>query len=355
MESVFQVNTVYQLFITINMRLHHIPEGIVDIIISDHTPALKTYIQGLQKSGLFRNVFYIKSLEFNNYFWGIPNEQKSLVFQNSTSALRRVYAEPTCDYGRYSALYTANMDAYTKFVHKNYPQVEIFQIEDGASVCSTDWKKITEKWNYIDGFNTIYDDIKKLYLYSPDLMGFHYPAPMEKLPKVNKEPETIHIFNDIFQYTPIDFPRFVFVEQSFQVDQIKNNDLAFLQATFDIVGYENLYIKPHPRNTIHRPFAYGLSPRKADSVPFELMLLNNVRDDTVYITVDSGSLISPRVIFEEDVLTILLYKAITGKSHIHGANEFSDYMDKFVEQYKSPQLLIPGSLEEYRCILLHLK
>ena len=162
------------------------------------------------------------------------------------------------------------------------------------------------------------------------------------------------MYNDIFQYKKVNFPRFTFIEQSFQVDGIYNNDLEFMQATFDIVGYRNLYIKPHPRNTINRPFAFGLSKCIDDSVPFELMLLNCSNTDSVFITVDSGSLISSRVIFNSDIKTIFLYKAITGKTHIHGSGEFTEYMNKFTEKYASPNLMIPGSIEEYRCILHHL-
>ena len=353
MRAVFQINTVYQLFIAINMCLHHIPDGIIDIIVSDHTPALKKFIPTLKNSGLFHQVFWVESLVFNHYFWGIPNNQKAEVFYN-TNALKRVKIEPACDYSQYDALYTANLDAYTKFLHKAYPRMSIYQIEDGASVCSTNWKAISSKWNYIDGFNNIYDDVKNLYLYSPEFMRFQYPAPLKKLPNIAKTKEVIDLYNYIFQYIPIEFPRFVFIEQSFQADNIKNNDLDFLYSTFDIVGYQNLYVKPHPRNTVNRPFFYGLCASKDDSVPFELMLLNNKRDDVVYITVDSGSLISTRVIFEENVMTIFLYNAIIGKSHIHGADDFFHYMEQFVEYYQSPKLLVPGSLEEYKCELIHL-
>lgn len=339
------------------MKLHHIPDEPTDIIVSDHTPVLKSYVQNLRDCKLFERVFYVKSLEFNGFFWGLPNEAKPEAFQRCQENLKRVSSEPRIDYGVYDRLYTANLDAYTKFLHKQYPELEICQIEDGAAICAVDWETITKKWDYIEGFNKIYHDIKELYLYSPDLMGFQYPAPMIKLPGIERTPEVVQLFNMVFQYQPVEFPRFVFIEQSYQADKIKNNDLAFLQATFDIVGYENLYIKPHPRNTIHRPFAYGLSRKMDDSIPFELMVLNNQyssRDDLVYITVDSGSLISTRMIFEDGRKMIFLYKAISGPTRPHGGKEFSEYMDRFVEKYADENLFAPGSLEEYRCILKHL-
>lgn len=357
MRAAFQINTVYQLFITINMKLHNIPDGPTDIIVSDHTPALKTFVENLKKCGLFEKVFYVRSLEFNSFFWGLPNEAKPDAFRRCHESLKRVSSEPHIDYGIYDRLYTANLDAYTKFIHKEYPKMEICQIEDGAAICAVDWQTITKRWNYIEDFNKIYCDVKELYLYSPDLMGFQYPAPMIKLPGIERAPEVVQLFNMVFHYQPIEFPRFVFIEQSYQADKIKNNDLAFLQSAFDIVGYENLYIKPHPRNTIHRPFSYGLSKKMDDSIPFELMVLNNQyssRGDLVYMTVDSGALISARMIFEDNRKMIFLYKAISGPTRAHGGKEFSEYMDRFIEKYADENLFAPGSLEEYRCILTHL-
>lgn len=356
MKSLFIINTVYQLFIAINMRLHSIPDNTADLVVSDHTPGLKKYIDTLKESDLFDSIFYLKSLEVDKYFWGVPNDGKNDTFANSKSILKRTFSEPTLQYNIYDTIYTANFDAYIKMVHKMYPNIRICQIEDGAAICAIDWKSIQNKWNYIEGFNDIYDKVEELWLYSPDLMGYKCSAQLMKLPTILQDAATIKIFNDIFKYSPIEFPRFVFVEQSFEVDGIKNNDLEFMQLTFDIVGYDNLYIKPHPRNTIHRPFAFGLSKKLDDSVPFELMLLNNNNySDSIYITVDSGSLISTRVIFEQDSAAVFLYKAISGKSHTHGNDSFIQYMNRFVEKYASKNLFVPGSLEEYRYILTHLK
>ena len=343
------------MFITINMRLNGLPEGKVDLVVSDHTPILKSYITNLADSGLFENIYYIKSLEFNNYFWGVPNEKKMDAFFNCTSKLKRALTLPAINYGEYDNLYTANLDAYTKCLYKKFPNLNIYQIEDGAASCSTDWKKISQRWNYIEGFNKIYDDVKALYLYSPDLMCFESSIPKIQLPKIHRSVEVIELFNKIFDYKKVDFPKFVFVEQSFQVDNIKNNDLEFMQITMDTVGYHNLYVKTHPRNTINRSFVYGLSKMRNEIVPFELMLLNCEKNNSVFITIDSGSLISPRVIFDDDIKTILLYKAVIGKTHNHNNKEFSIYMDKFCNKYKSPNLMIPYSLKEYICMLTHLR
>ena len=167
MKSLIQVNTVYQLFIMINMRLHKEPEGIVDIALSDHTPVLKEYIPGLKESGLFRNVYYMESLKFNNRFWKTKNNNKAALYNHAKKSIAQTLEESKIFYPQYDYLYIANLDAYTKFLHKVFPDLKIIQFEDGAATCSTDWKTISSGWDYIKGFNSIYDAVEGLYLYSP--------------------------------------------------------------------------------------------------------------------------------------------------------------------------------------------
>ena len=245
-----------------------------------------------------------------------------------------------------------------KFVHKTYTHLNFYIIEDGAGVCVSDWKTVSEKWNYIRGFNKIYDDVKGLYLYTPDLMCVELGYEMHVLPKVDKDdPKLVAFYNKIFDYdADYKFPDFVFVEQSFPVDRIKNNDFDFMRSTSNIVGYENLFIKIHPRNRTNRSFSYGLSKPIECAWPFEVMLLNCNDEKKTFITVNSGSLISSRVLFQQEIRTIFLYKAVTGAIHYpHSTKIFTEYMDKFAEKYKSTNLIVPQTLEQYEDILMLIK
>ncbi len=357
MKSVFQINTVYQLFITINMRLHNIPCGQSDLIVTDHTPALITYIEGLKRSNLFENVFYVKSLEFNKWFWSIHNDNKDKAFYDAENALDRVLTDTGINYNNYDYIYLANLDAYSKFVYKVYNQLKICLIEDGASICTNDWKKACEKWNYIKGFNQVYEDIEKLYLYSPELMCVNLGYKMEKLPKIPKDnAEILELYNNIFSYdTSFKFPKFVFLEEPFAADNIKNNDLELMAIISEQVGYDNFFIKTHPRNIENRSQKLGLGKQGETPWPFELMLMNNMKEDITYITIDSGALISTRAIFEEDVKTMFLYKIVKGDTRNIAKKEFIQYMDKFCELYKSKNLLVPYSEYEFKEMLMCLK
>lgn len=357
MYSVFQINTVYQLFITINMRINNFPEGKVDLILTDHTPVLKSYIKNLSQSRLFNEIFYCKSLEFNKEFWETDNNQKKAFYDDYINKINNVDMMPHINYKKYEHLYVANLDAYTKFIYKKFPHLNIHLIEDGASICTNDWKSATQKWDYLGDFNQIYNSVEDAYLYSPELMCVDLGCELKKLPKINKNDKNIvNLYNNIFSYEK-DFklPRFVFVEEPFFADNIKNNDLELMKIISEEVGYNNFFIKTHPRNIVNRSYRLGLAKQKETPWPFELILMNSKNNDTEYITIDSGSLISSRAVFDDDIPTMFLYKIVEGPTRNIAAKEFIDYMDKFCELYSSNNLLVPRSKHELQIMLKHLK
>ena len=108
-------------------------------------------------------------------------------------------------------------------------------------------------------------------------------------------------------------------------------------------------MKAHPRNTVNQPFRLGYSKQRDSNFPFELVLLNHDIEESTFITVSSGSLISPWVIFDIKPSTIFLYKAIQGPINLPLMNEaFVEYMDKFTAKYACNKMLVPRSFNEFR-------
>lgn len=358
MKVLFSVNTVYQLMMAINMRMNNIPEGEVDIVVSDHTSSLHNFLENLKKSNLFSKVYYHESLKFNNYFWSLKTDKdKADAYADSKNQIAETETNSGIDFGSYTDIYLANIDAYFKFVRNSYPNLAFTVFEDGAGTCAVNWKEKSKRWDFIKNFNTVYDEIKGLYIYSPELMCVELGWPIHVLPKIdNGNKNVVDVFNKIFGFDPksITLPKVVFVEQAFQVDKIKNNDMDFIQATYDVVGFDNLYIKTHPRNTVNRPFQQGVTKQFDIKIPFELLLLNCNIKNTIFVTVSSGSLISPWVIFDQQIITIFLYKAIKGGINMPTIDKFKMYLDKLVEKYKCKNLYVPESLSEYKHILKNL-
>ncbi len=353
MNILFQINTVYQLLTAINLKLHDVPEkGSTGIIVTDHTPLLREYVGFIKKCRLFDHVFYIGSQDFNKYFWSLDNEIKPEVFKDAENSLKQIICENIDLYRKYDVLVLSNLDAYTKFIYSLYPHLRIYIMEDGAGTYTTDWKTITKKWDYIDGFNKAYNDIKAIYLYDPSLMQFNVCHKLEIIPKLYNSDTVINLINNVFGYdTNFEIPRFVFCEEPFQVDNIKNNDLDLISLISDKVGSGQLMIKTHPRNTINRTAALGLGIQKETPWPFEVLLLNNKETDSTFITVTSGSLISPRMLMDISPKTIFLYRLIKGDTHNFGEKEFKCFLNSYVERYKGKNMMAPGSLYELNLLL----
>lgn len=350
MTTILFANTVYQLFLAINMRIQNVIEGEMDLVISNHTPSLCSYRQGLEQSRLFRKVFYVESLEYVKKFWKIPKEKQTEAFWTLSKTASH---HAGIDYGQYDILFTANFNPYINGLYAQNHHLEVCFYEDGASVCAVDWRKDFQKYKKIPGFFDIFDHVAGLYINSPELMCVNLEWPIVQLPKIPRENEELRrYYNQIFGYDgSFHFPPFLFVEQSFPADQVINNDLDFIRAASEAVGYENFLVKPHPRNTVKRSVELGYSQNSTCVLPFELLLLNAKLGDTVFITVSSTSLISPWVLFGAKPKTILLYKAVTGGINIPAIDKYGEYLDKFVLEYGCRNLMIPKSMNEYKKLL----
>ena len=353
MRAVVFANTVYQLFLAINMKLQKVIQEETDLVISDHTPSLIRYLGTLQSSGLFRNVFYVESLHLVKEFWARPRDKQTEAFAKLAVDVNK----GKISFSNYSTLFTANFNPYINAVFYSNRHLDVCFYEDGASVCAVDWRKSFQTFRSVTGFMDIFEHVSALYINSPELMCVDLGWPIVQLPKIAKnDPCVRKIYNHIFQYDgSFRFPPFVFVEQSFQVDKVINNDLEFMKTASEIVGYENFLVKTHPRNTVNRPVELGYSRDVDCTLPFELLLLNTQVDETVFITVSSTSLISPWVLFGERPKTILLYKAITGGINIPAIDSYDQYLDKFVEKYACRELMVPRDMTEFKKILSAMK
>ena len=342
-------NTVYQLFLVINMRLQNVLEGEADLVITDHTASLLQYKETLEQCGLFGKVYYIQSLQRVRNFWRTPADKKPAEFSSMVNDIRT----GDLQLAGYDTMFTANFNPYINAVYCAYRQLEVHFYEDGVSACAVDWRKSLQQHFSVPGFRDIMDNVQAMYVNSPELMCVDIEGPIVQLPKIPRRDESVRkLYNQIFRCSgDFKFPRFVFVEQSFQVDRVINNDLELMKIASETVGYENFLVKTHPRNTVNRPVQMGYSRAADCTLPFELMLMNTDLSDIVLITVSSNSLISPWVLFGEKPKTILLYKVVSGGINIPAIDKYDECLDKFVQEYACRELMVPRDIYEYKKLL----
>ena len=76
----------------------------------------------------------------------------------------------------------------------------------------------------------------------------------------------------------------------------------------DIVGKDNLLIKTHPRDTRTLYVDNGFNVDENSSVPWEAIQLSGKFDDKVFMTINSGSVLSGSLMSKNKVKTFYMYK-----------------------------------------------
>ena len=121
---------------------------------------------------------------------------------------------------------------------------------------------------------------------------------------------------------------------------------TFWNKVFECLNKDIAIIKPHPRQKNSTLSNSGIKVCHNNTLPWEIVCLNNDLSNKVQITIFSQACISPKLIFDQEPTVIFLYKLLPVGYDYLGAGllEFADsigalYRDK--DKY-----FIPESFEE---------
>jgi len=359
MKQLYSVCTYYQLITAIQIKVKIYPNAIADVIINDLSNDYLKIIERLKNLNVFRNVFTATFWQKSNLITKTKKAVNILINNNS-------YAEKCCDINVwdydeflfYSYSYFNSCLYYT--LKKRNPQIAYKRFEEGY-ICSIVFnlsiptsvymQHMLEKYyNHTDIF-----DVDEAFFYEPDLVlvADKYKK-MTAIPKLDRnDTEIISILNSVFDYSnTVDEydKKYIFFEQCFLDDGIEMDDLDLILKIADKVGRENLMVKLHPRSKSDRFIEYGIKTNKNTSVPWEVIIMNNNFSDKVFLTITSGSVLSPRIIFEDKFPTYMLFNCTKSESKIV-TDKYYEYLTKFKNKYNDGNFYIPESYEEFLKIL----
>ncbi len=352
------VNTVYQLFNVINMRLNNIITQNSVLILTDHTPMLHSYIPNLKSSKLFSEVKYIINLSWNKKFSLYSLEEQTDVFDHPEISLSKITGWDNIKFNRCKKLYISNLDVMVRLVSNINCDFELIRYEDGTLNYVGDIKLQDEAKNYIQKFKVIHERIREEYLYTPELIQYNSSYIYRIIPTINKNNlDYKSIFNFIFNYKAIDIPSVIFLEHNFHEDGWKNNEFEYIYITLEIAKNTPVAVKPHPRSKVSRIKLYGLSDKTIPvqwEYPFELILLNNDMKDKFLITMHSTAALSNKIIFNEDTNIILLHKGILWEHTYVFETNLENYLRDYINKYNNENIYTPLDIDEYANLLKQL-
>lgn len=325
-KAVIITNTVYQLIVAIQMKLTVLKDMEVDLFISDHSVGVEKYVATGKRTGIFKDIKYIKSREYTvregKYKRLDKLSEISFSLKRFYEVIKRCRGLKTYDY-----MFAANIEPFTIamfdtlsiFLNRN---IRFYLFEDGLSTYKSFEASILQQSKDIKKgeFANIYkhtkygcvlDKISGVFVFNPRLFEWKWNIKCYKIPKVNRlDDNTIRIMNIFFDYQNdkkiFENKKVIFFEESFYADGCNVNDVKLVKVISECIGKEHILIKLHPRNKENRFAGYDIF--KDSSIPWEIIYLNNDLKNIELVSISSGSIIHPYVVFGERKKVVILQK-----------------------------------------------
>ncbi len=227
------VNTPFQLFNAINLRLNVLEESdMVDIVLSDHSK-VSNYYESLQNEKIFNNVYSAKTLKLARKFYFLKDKKKEKVLTKPQKILSKILK---INYKMYDKIFFANIDGFAKVLFREAFQTEtrFCYFEDGFASYILDFANYGispyEKYfNEVLNEEIIQKNISEIWVYQPDLFSgtAQEGCNICKIPNIDKTDSTIkNLFNRVFKYKEQKEYSInnIFLEEAFCEDGFVNND-----------------------------------------------------------------------------------------------------------------------------------
>lgn len=317
MRKLFIANTYYQLIIAIQMA-NSVFLGYDNIMLfSDHSKkALETVVQ-LQRSSIFSECQYIKT-------------KKLLTYESYLQKMREIYSLCFLKENRYSVIFSEmknkkvdeiicfnfgiEVDAWFSYLSSYNKDLKISRYEEGILSYGTyegnlyfkrrriisGIRRLLGKVDFIDAFD-------KFYCYYPELYKGNW-EPVQ-VPVITSNSKTASDLKKIFNIKHNYKQKYIFFTSVLDFEggePIGEYELVCRVA--ELVGKDNLLVKTHPRDTRTIYSDNGFYVDENSSIPWEAIQLSGDFSDKVFLTVNSGSVLSGSTMSEKPVKTFYMYK-----------------------------------------------
>lgn len=334
------VNTIYQLFVAINLRESVLSNDLVDIVLTDKTEKL---------------IEVYKSNILEKYFNGVLlSEKLEECFKGNK--LKRVYSRVfnrnivlnnlEGNLGRYEDLFYFNnneiFDEILKLLVKRNNKLKLHVFEEGIISYirnSLPISKVTTfickyLYNYSINMNEI-----DLYLFKPEYKTFNDIVNVESICLGNTNLEAI---NRIFKYNASKISqKYIFFEECIEFIHDKDEYYNLINSIAKKVGYENFTLKRHPRN-IGQLKNKNINILKLD-YPWEVFAINNDLSDHVLISLSSSSCTNSAMFFD-NVKVIMCYNLLKNDTKVTKEINFKKYLTRLETEIE--KFYIPKNMDE---------
>ncbi len=320
----------FQLLAAIQMKIELFTEDDVVLFIHDYTRDYLLYAERLRKTGLFSEVITCGLKRYFQYCSFAEKVGRCMdIFTRPEDELARWAPELA---GKYFTDYLYNnTDMFQRLLYASLyetnPLIRCARYEEGYSIYLSDddgyYSHSIERVSRALHYPSPVKDIKNYYVFHPELFQMEVGVPIIKIPCISRLSDRLRrTLSEVYDVRGSEAirERFIFMETIDYAAEKSSEDVDMVNEIADLVGKENILIKMHPRNPVDRFTPLGYKVYGKSSVPWEVLQMNNDFSDKVFVTVNSSSVLSSALYFDDAITTVFLYKCMKKKPKIVGGS-----------------------------------
>ena len=318
MRRLIIANTFYQVIFSMQMKSTVFKDDEVEIIVTDHSKSADVVSLSLKEERIFDAVYFVKtngsndnrsvcqrvydiisiSLFKTNRFSYYINRVTNLFFDELV-----VFNYDMRTYGIYAVLSSYNHS------------IRVSRFEEGilsynSETIYTTVRTVIGFLRKVQGKAVIEQGLDKFYCFYPDLYEGVLKA--SAIPVITQKSCVRKALQNVFNVNNLNFvykQKYIFFTSVYDFEGGKPvGEYELVCKVANLVGMDNLLIKTHPRDTRTIYVDSGFNVDKNSSIPWEVIQLTGDFSDKVFMTINSGSVLSGNTMSEKPVNTYYMYK-----------------------------------------------
>ena len=316
MRRLMMINTYYQLIVGIQLANTIFRNDEVVVLISDHSRNACNIASKLSNMGIFKQTLYIKTRgsKDNRSFIEKACDFLQISFWEKN---RYSYYLEKVDNLFFDELIFYNYNASILGVFSNLSdvnkEVKVSIFEEGIinytdTTVLTTSKKIIGLLRRFQNKASIDRMFNNFYCFYSTL--YHGSFQPVTIPLVEIGSDTADLLKRVFNPDlSIYNKKYIFFTSVYDFEGGKPvGEYELVCKVADLVGKDNLLVKTHPRDVRTIYTDNGFNVDKNSSIPWEVIQLSGDFSDKVFMTINSGSVLSGNTMSDKTVRTYYMYK-----------------------------------------------
>lgn len=321
-----------------------------------YTPEVKVGIDNLPDTNIFNNIYRI---ELVHDICSRDSELKRAIVRiKNAMDFGKVKKSLPSDPLQYSRVFASgislrNFEFYYSIKYFN-PTVQLSLFEEGSCEYYTlglPKSKIRSLFSHFFFGHYYLEECDSLYVFNPPFVQNIWEGiSIERIPNYSNNQEILNVLNSIFGYEHEILntccEKVIILEQAFANEESEKRQVELISHISEVAGKENVVLKLHPRSSADK--YSGKYKAIKTSIPFELLMANEMAVDKIFISISSSATLNLKLIFDIEPYIIILNR-LRRENAVLG--EGDKLYSRIQSSCENQHFFIPDTLQEVDDIL----